>query len=130
MFQDLQYSLRQLRKSPGLSLVVILTLAAGIGAMTTVMTWANAVMFNPWPQARDAQQLRFISAQVQACAGILRREHDEEAEYEQQERRGEEPPSSRAFASQHQDDGHQERWIDEPRPCCEESAIPPDMRPR
>jgi hypothetical protein len=33
--------------------------------------------------------------------GSLGRQHDEEAEYEQEERRSEEPPSSRAFASEH-----------------------------
>ena len=65
MLQDLRYALRQLLKSPGLALVVVVTLAAGIGAVTTVMTWANAVMFNPWPQVRQAQQLRFLSASVQ-----------------------------------------------------------------
>ncbi len=69
MLQDLRYSLRQLRKSPGIALVVILTLAVGIGAVTTVVTWANAVMFNPWPQVRDAGQLRFLSAVVNAGAG-------------------------------------------------------------
>lgn len=69
MLQDLRYSLRQLRKSPGFTLVVILTLAAGIGAVTTVMTWANAVMFNPWPQVRDAQRLRLVSASINAGGG-------------------------------------------------------------
>lgn len=69
MLQDLRFALRQLRKSPGFSLVVILTLAVGIGAATTVMTWANAVMFNPFPRVRDAQHLRFVSAQVNAGGG-------------------------------------------------------------
>ena len=69
MLRDIFYALRQLRKAPGFSLVVILTVAVGIGALTTVMTWANAVLFNPWPQIRDAQQLRFISAVVNAGGG-------------------------------------------------------------
>lgn len=69
MLQDIRYSLRQLRKSPGFAMVVVLTLAVGIGSVTTVVTWANAVMFNPWPQVRDARQLRFVSAVVNAGGG-------------------------------------------------------------
>ena len=69
MLRDLRYALRQLRKSPGVALVVILTLALGIAAVTTVMTWANAIMFNPFPQVQDAQQLRFVSAQVSTGSG-------------------------------------------------------------
>ncbi len=69
MLQDIRYALRQLKKSPGFALVVILTLALGIGAMTTVLTWANAVMFNPFPQVANGEQLRFLSARVNAGDG-------------------------------------------------------------
>lgn len=79
MLQDFRYSLRQLRNFPGLSVVVILTLAVGIGAITTVATWANAVMFNPWPQVRDARQLRFRSAVVSAGGGYS--QHYDQLQY-------------------------------------------------
>ena len=82
MLRDIGYALRHLRKSPGFALVVILTLAAGIGAVTTVMTWANAIMFNPWPQVRDGQRLRFVSAVVAAGGGYS--QHYEHYEYLQQ----------------------------------------------
>ncbi|MGC2612493.1 MAG: ABC transporter permease [Terracidiphilus sp.] len=62
--QDLRYAVRQLRMSPGFTLTAVLTLALGIGALTTVATWTNAVLFNPWPQVRDARSLRFVSATV------------------------------------------------------------------
>ena len=62
--QDLRYAVRQLRMSPGFALTAVLTLALGIGALTTVATWTNAVLFNPWPQVRDARSLRFVSATV------------------------------------------------------------------
>jgi putative ABC transport system permease protein len=62
--QDLRYAVRQLRMSPGFTLTAVLTLALGIGALTTVATWTNAVLFNPWPRVHDARSLRFVSATV------------------------------------------------------------------
>ena len=67
--QDLRYAVRQLRMSPGFTLTAVLTLALGIGALTTVATWTNAVLFNPWPQIRDARSLRFVSATVLGSNG-------------------------------------------------------------
>jgi putative ABC transport system permease protein len=67
--QDLRYAVRQLRMSPGFTLTAVLTLALGIGALATVATWTNAVLFNPWPQVRDARALRFISATVLGSDG-------------------------------------------------------------
>jgi predicted permease len=67
--QDLRYAVRQLRMSPGFTLTAVLTLALGIGALTTVATWTNAVLFNPWPQVRDARSLRFVSATVLGSNG-------------------------------------------------------------
>ena len=85
MLQDLRYSLRQLRKSPGFTIVVILTLAVGIGAVTTVVTWANAVMFNPWPQVREAQRLRFMSAVTSNGGGYS--QHYDQLQYLRQNAR-------------------------------------------
>ena len=64
LLKDIRYALRQLCRSPGFTLTVVITLALGIGALTTVATWTNAVLFSPWPHVEAPRQLRFVSATV------------------------------------------------------------------
>jgi len=56
-WRNLQYSLRTLRKRPGFTLTVVITLALGIGANATIFTWIKAVLLEPLPGIEQPERL-------------------------------------------------------------------------
>ncbi len=62
IFQDLRYALRQLRQSPGFTLVAVLTLSLGIGATTAMFSLVDGALF---------RSLRYPHAEQLASMGVI-----------------------------------------------------------
>src|ERR1700730_3215971 len=62
LISDCRYGFRMLRKSPGISVVAVITLALGIGANTTIFNIMNGIFFRPLP-FRGSDRLVVLSEQ-------------------------------------------------------------------
>ena len=69
IFQDVRYGLRGIRRSPSFSLVVILTLALGIGANTAIFSVVYSVLLRPLPYPHG-ERLVWLGESTGKAAGI------------------------------------------------------------
>src|SRR5262249_27554058 len=63
MIQDLRFGWRMLCRSPVMSLVAVISLAAGIGANTAIFSVINALLLRPLPYRAADQLVKVFQAQ-------------------------------------------------------------------
>jgi len=68
--QNLSYAIRQLRRNPGLTFTILLTLALGIGANTAIFTVDYATLLAPLPYP-NPDQLVMVWSKVQSYDNVV-----------------------------------------------------------
>lgn len=67
VLHDVRYSLRQMRRTPGFTVIAVLTLALGIGLNSSIFALFDALMLRPLP-VRDPKTIVNVYQQVQGAS--------------------------------------------------------------
>lgn len=80
LLQDLRYAGRALRRAPGFALVIMATLALGIGVNTAMFSLVNAALFRPLPSPH-AERLVFLRRQGPQGIAQIAMSHPDYVDY-------------------------------------------------
>jgi hypothetical protein len=57
LLQDIRFGVRTLLKHPRVTLLVVLSIGLGVGINTTVFSWMESVILNPYPAIKNSEEL-------------------------------------------------------------------------
>ena len=79
--QDVRFSLRGMRRNPGLAVVIVVSLALGIGANTTLYSVVDGLILNPFPFPDDETLVTVGTEYPKLGSGLTFIEHMSPAEF-------------------------------------------------
>ena len=71
MFEDLRYGVRMLWKSPGVTAVMVITIALGIGVNAALFSVVNGVLLNPLPYPEPDQLITLHQSKPNFATGAI-----------------------------------------------------------
>ena len=57
LLKDIRFGVRSLLKHPRVTLLVVLSIGLGVGINTTVFSWMQSVILNPYPAIKNSEEL-------------------------------------------------------------------------
>lgn len=72
LIRDLRYACRESLRQPGFTILAVLTLALGIGAVTTMYSVVQSVLFNPFPYTNPRRMVDMVIQDTQQTRGGIR----------------------------------------------------------